>query len=151
MSAQSPPADKPPAPAEKPAADKPSGEKPAPPATPAKPAPEEPPVVTRHEIHVGSRTLRYTATVGRMPIKSDQGEPEASIFYVAYTLDGVSDTAKRPLMFSFNGGPGSSSVWLHLGALGPRRVRMVDEVWLAVYAISLVVEVLQRDDRYGVA
>src|SRR6185295_12513097 len=67
-----------------------------------------------------------------MPIKADQGEPEASIFYVAYTLDGASETAKRPLMFSFNGGPGSSSVWLHLGALGPRRVRMLDndQTWL---------------------
>jgi carboxypeptidase C (cathepsin A) len=112
----------------------------APAAAPAKPtpSPEEPPVVTHHEIHVGARTLRYTATAGRMSIKTDQGEPEASIFYVAYTLDGVSDTAKRPLMFSFNGGPGSSSVWLHLGALGPRRVRMLDDGGMPAPPFTLV-------------
>ena len=110
----------------------------APAAAKPTPAPEEPPVVTHHEIHLGSRTLRYTATVGRMPIKADQGEPEASIFYVAYTLDGVADSAKRPLMFSFNGGPGSSSVWLHLGALGPRRVRMLDDGGMPAPPFTLV-------------
>jgi len=54
------------------------------------------------------------------------GETEARMFFMAYTLDGTTDPAKRPLMFSFNGGPGSSSVWLHLGALGPKRVKMQD-------------------------
>ncbi|HEX7315968.1 MAG TPA: hypothetical protein VF297_18775 [Pyrinomonadaceae bacterium] len=86
-----------------------------------------PPSVTRHEIRVGSRTLRYTVTTGVMPLKSATGETEARIFYMAYTLDGVSNPAQRPLMFSFNGGPGSSSVWLHLGALGPRRVQMMPD------------------------
>jgi carboxypeptidase C (cathepsin A) len=86
-----------------------------------------PPSVTKHEIRVGGRTLRYTATTGVMPLKSAAGETEARLFYMAYTLDGVSDTARRPLMFSFNGGPGSSSVWLHLGALGPRRVQMMPD------------------------
>jgi carboxypeptidase C (cathepsin A) len=86
-----------------------------------------PPSVTRHEIRSGGRTLRYTVTTGVMPLKSAAGETEARIFYMAYTLDGVSDTARRPLMFSFNGGPGSSSVWLHLGALGPRRVQMMPD------------------------
>jgi carboxypeptidase C (cathepsin A) len=62
-----------------------------------------------------------------MPIRNAQGEPEAHIFYIAYTLDGVPDASKRKLMFSFNGGPGSSSVWLHLGALGPKRVKMRDD------------------------
>ena len=107
--------------AQAPPSDKPVAASTASAPTPAKPSPppEEPPVVTHHEIHAGGRTLRYTATVGRMPIKPEQGgDPDASIFYIAYTLDGVADTAKRPLMFSFNGGPGSSSVWLHLGALG---------------------------------
>ena len=97
------------------------------PATPATPAAEEAPIVTHHEVHSGNRTLRYTATVGRMPIKSEKGDLDASIFYVAYTLDGVANASRRPLMFSFNGGPGSSSVWLHMGALGPRRVRMLDD------------------------
>jgi carboxypeptidase C (cathepsin A) len=86
-----------------------------------------PPSITKHEIRVGSRTLRYTVTTGIMPLKSATGETEARIFYIAYTLDGVSDAARRPLMFSFNGGPGSSSVWLHLGALGPRRVQMMPD------------------------
>src|SRR5215207_141724 len=88
---------------------------------------DSPPSVTKHEIRVGGRTLRYTVTTGVMPLKSAAGETEARIFYMAYTLDGVNDAARRPLMFSFNGGPGSSSVWLHLGALGPRRVQMMPD------------------------
>jgi len=61
-----------------------------------------------------------------MPIKNAaSGETEARIFYIAYTLD--NPPAGRPLMFSFNGGPGSASVWLHLGALGPRRIKMMDD------------------------
>jgi carboxypeptidase C (cathepsin A) len=87
------------------------------------PTPEEPPVVTKHEIRVGGRTLHYTATTGMMPIKNRDGETEARMFFMAYTLDDGA-RGRRPLTFSFNGGPGSASVWLHLGALGPRRVRM---------------------------
>jgi carboxypeptidase C (cathepsin A) len=85
---------------------------------------EEPPVVTHHEIRVNGKTLKYTVTTGMMPIHDAKGDIEAHMFFMAYTLDGVSDTGRRPLMFSFNGGPGSASVWLHLGALGPRRVVM---------------------------
>jgi carboxypeptidase C (cathepsin A) len=85
------------------------------------------PVVTRHAIQLGKRTLNYTATAGMMPIRSAEGETEAHIFYMAYTLDATAGEHHRPLMFSFNGGPGSSSVWLHLGALGPRRVRMLPD------------------------
>jgi len=59
-------------------------------------------------------------------LKLEDGTPKASIFYVAYTKDDVSDASQRPLTFSFNGGPGSASVWLHLGLLGPRRVQMGD-------------------------
>lgn len=89
---------------------------------------EEPPVVTKHTARVGGKTLNYTVTTGFLPIKNaTSGETEARMFYMAYTLDGVSDPKTRPLMFSFNGGPGSASVWLHLGALGPRRVRMLDD------------------------
>ena len=89
---------------------------------------DEPPVVTRHTARVGGKTLSYTVTTGFMPIKNAvSGDTEARIFYMAYTLDGVSDPRTRPLMFSFNGGPGSASVWLHLGALGPRRVKMLDD------------------------
>jgi carboxypeptidase C (cathepsin A) len=59
-----------------------------------------------------------------MPIKNREGETEARIFFMAYTLDDAGNRARRPLTFSFNGGPGSASVWLHLGAIGPKRVRM---------------------------
>jgi len=89
-----------------------------------KEAPEQAPIVTHHEIRVGGKTLRYTATAGMMPLKNvDTGEVEAHIFYMAYTLDGQ-PAERRPLTFSFNGGPGSASVWLHLGAIGPKRVPM---------------------------
>jgi carboxypeptidase C (cathepsin A) len=89
-----------------------------------KEAAEPAPVVTHHEIHVGGKALRYTATAGMMPLKNvDTGEVEAHIFYIAYTLDGQ-QAEHRPLTFSFNGGPGSASVWLHLGAIGPKRVPM---------------------------
>ncbi|MFN2579073.1 MAG: S10 family peptidase [Pyrinomonadaceae bacterium] len=88
------------------------------------PLPEEPPVITHHSITVGGKELRYTATVGMMPIKNRDGETEARIFFMAYTLDSAGDRQQRPLTFSFNGGPGSASVWLHMGAIGPRRVPM---------------------------
>ena len=82
---------------------------------------EMPPAVTHHQITVEGKVLKYTATAGRLPIKRGDGKIEAEMFYVAYTLDGQ-DAAKRPLTFAFNGGPGSASIWLHMGALGPRKV-----------------------------
>lgn len=82
---------------------------------------ETPPVITHHQIPVNGRVLRYTASVGRMPIKDETGKTEALMFYVAYTLDNA-DINQRPLTFAFNGGPGAASIWLHMGALGPRRV-----------------------------
>jgi len=93
---------------------------------PEKPAP--PPVLTTHEISVAGKPLRYTATTGYMPMKDEDGKLKANIFFVAYVKDG-GDPPRRPITFAFNGGPGSSSVWLHLGALGPRRVPMTDEGW----------------------
>jgi len=91
----------------------------------ATPERDDPPVITRHSIRAGGRQLNYTVTTGYMPIKNAvSGETEAKMFYMAYTLD--NPPARRPLMFSFNGGPGSASVWLHLGALGPRRIKMLD-------------------------
>jgi carboxypeptidase C (cathepsin A) len=113
---------------------------PASPATqpaPAPPVPEEPPVVTKHEIKLGDKTLKYTVSTGLMPIKNVQtGETEARMFYMAYTLDGADKS--RPLMFSFNGGPGSSSVWLHLGAIGPKRVRMQEDGMMPAPPYQLV-------------
>ena len=82
---------------------------------------EAAPVQTHHQITVDGKLLKYTATAGRLPIKRGDGKIEAEMFYVAYTLDGQ-DAARRPLTFAFNGGPGSASIWLHMGALGPKRV-----------------------------
>jgi len=107
-----------------------------PPATESKKEAETPPVVTHHEIHVGGKTLRYTATAGMMPIRNTDGELEANIFFMAYTLDGQSE--RRPLTFSFNGGPGSASVWLHLGAIGPKRVKMQPEGMMPAPPYQLV-------------
>jgi carboxypeptidase C (cathepsin A) len=87
---------------------------------------EVPPVVTHHSMTVGAKTLRYTATAGRLPIKDPAGTIEAEMFFVAYTLDGT-EANRRPLTFAFNGGPGSASIWLHMGALGPRKVVLAKE------------------------
>jgi carboxypeptidase C (cathepsin A) len=88
--------------------------------------PEEKVVQTKHSIKIGGQEIRYTATAGTILLKLEDGTPKASVFYVAYIKDDVSDTAKRPVTFTFNGGPGSASIWLHLGAFGPRRVEMGD-------------------------
>jgi carboxypeptidase C (cathepsin A) len=86
---------------------------------------DETPSVTHHEIRVGGKTLAYTATVAQMPLKNATGETEAHIFYMAYTLDGA-DPGSRPLTFAFNGGPGSASIWVHMGAMGPRKAKLLD-------------------------
>ncbi len=90
------------------------------------PAPEEKIVQTKHAVKIGGQEIKYTATAGTILLKLEDGTPKASIFYVAYTKDDVNDASQRPLAFSFNGGPGSASVWLHLGLFGPRRVQMGD-------------------------
>lgn len=87
---------------------------------------EVPPVVTHHQITLDGKLLKYTATTGRLPIKRGDGRIEAEMFFVAYTLDGQ-DAEKRPLTFAFNGGPGSATIWLHMGALGPRRASLLPD------------------------
>ena len=82
---------------------------------------EVPPVITHHQIALNGKTLNYTATTGRLPLKRADGKIEGEMFFVAYTLDGQ-EIGKRPLTFAFNGGPGSASIWLHMGAVGPKRV-----------------------------
>lgn len=84
---------------------------------------EESPAITHHKITVRGKVLAYTATTGVLPIKNEQGHTEAHMFYVAYTLDSTSP--KRPLTFAFNGGPGSATIWLHMGCFGPKRVKML--------------------------
>jgi len=100
-----------------------------------RPEPADQISVTRHRIRIGKRDLAYTVTCGTVVLKEEmekegthEGEkPRAKVFFIAYTLDDIKDRAARPLTFSFNGGPGSSSVWLHLGVLGPRRVALDGE------------------------
>jgi carboxypeptidase C (cathepsin A) len=82
---------------------------------------------TRHTVTVDGETLVYDAVAGRMVMRSEDGDARAQLFSVSYLLTDVEDPASRPVTFVFNGGPGSSSVWLHLGAFGPRRVVMDDE------------------------
>ncbi len=82
---------------------------------------EPAPVITHHQVTIGGRTIHYTATVGKLPIRDAVGNTDALMFYVAYTEDGV-PAGQRPVTFAFNGGPGSASIWLHMGALGPRKV-----------------------------
>ncbi len=94
--------------------------------TPPPPHHEEGVVETAHVVTVGGVEIAYTATAGRTILREEEGKKKASFFSVAYTRDDVEDPATRPIVFCFNGGPGSSSVWLHLGAFGPRRV-LLDE------------------------
>ncbi|MCX6050678.1 MAG: peptidase S10 [Chloroflexi bacterium] len=89
---------------------------------PTKPDPKDELVVTEHTITVNGQTLHYTVTTGTIVMKNDENKATAAIFFIAYTKKDEPDSSKRPLTISFNGGPGSSSVWLHLGLLGPRRV-----------------------------
>jgi len=80
---------------------------------------------TSHQIKINGKTIRYTATAGTMEMKNDDNEPVALFGYTAYVKkDG--DSNKRPLMFAFNGGPGSASIWLHMGILGPQRTIVTD-------------------------
>jgi carboxypeptidase C (cathepsin A) len=75
--------------------------------------------VSHHTASIGGRPVPYTATAGTLTIRDDDGKPTASMFYVAYTTGG----ANRPVTFLYNGGPGSSTMWLHMGSIGPIRVR----------------------------
>jgi carboxypeptidase C (cathepsin A) len=95
---------------------------PAPANPTAKPELKDEIVTTEHTVTVNDQIVVYTATTGRMVMKDQEDKAKATIFFVAYTRKNVADPSRRPLTISFNGGPGSSSVWLHLGVLGPRRV-----------------------------
>ncbi|HKM89671.1 MAG TPA: hypothetical protein VJX29_03575 [Candidatus Acidoferrales bacterium] len=99
----------------------------APEAKPAEPAekkepPKEESSVTEHSIKIGGQTINYTATFGSILIKDEKDEPTALIFFIAYTKSDAKEMSERPLTFIYNGGPGSASAWLHMGAFGPRRI-----------------------------
>ncbi|HEX8840622.1 MAG TPA: peptidase S10, partial [Sphingomicrobium sp.] len=83
---------------------------------------EERTVQTRHSASVSGRTIPYTATAGTLTIRDNAGKPKGSIFYTAYTADGA-PTGRRPVMFFYNGGPGSASLWLRMGSFGPMRLQ----------------------------
>ena len=82
------------------------------------------PVVTQHTATIRGETVRYTAEAGTLPIRQE-GKVTAGMFYVAYTRDNAPDGAVRPLLLSFNGGPGTASVWMHMGYTGPDRKSVV--------------------------
>jgi len=88
---------------------------------------EEKLVETTHKARIGGKDIEYTATAGTMVLMDEEGKEKASVFYMAYTRKGKHAPGDRPITFSFNGGPGSSSVWLHLGLLGPKIVPMKDD------------------------
>ena len=100
-------------------AEKPSETTPAPP-------PKEESSVTEHSIKIGGQTIPYKATAGTIFLKNEKDENEALIYYTAYTRSDVKDLSQRPLAFLYNGGPGSSSIWLHMGSFGPKRVVTVN-------------------------
>ncbi len=125
-------------PADKPAAVSQAGEPAKEKKEPSKGSTDDEPVVTHHNVRVGGRDLKYTTTAGLMPIRDAKGDVEARIYFIAYALEEGKTSETRPLLFSFNGGPGSASVWLHLGALGPRRVPAPDEPAIPVPPFHLV-------------
>lgn len=96
------------------------------------------PVERQHVLDLPGGTMKYVSRTGVLPLKDEFDELEAEVFFTAYELEGVEDRASRPLTFLFNGGPGSSSIWLHMGAAGPYRVRMHDKGWMPAPPYSLV-------------
>jgi len=94
--------------------------------SPAKAQVTAQPVITEHAVTVNGQRIEYTATAGMMPITDDSGKLQANIFYVAYVRKTAPTETPRPVTFAFNGGPGASSMWLHLG-IGPKRVNFMQQ------------------------
>jgi carboxypeptidase C (cathepsin A) len=88
--------------------------------------PSETSAATHHTIKMGNETVNYTATAANYIIKDDNGAPKASMFFTSYVKEGVTDPARRPISFVYNGGPGSGSLFTHMG-LGPRRIVLTDD------------------------
>jgi carboxypeptidase C (cathepsin A) len=89
--------------------------------------PEEKLVQSQHAITIAGHPISYTASAGTILLRNEEDKPTASIFYIAYNRDNAGAPSARPITFSFNGGPGSASVWMHLGMLGPRRVHLLED------------------------
>ncbi len=86
-------------------------------------SPKEP-IIRESTVEIGGKKIPYKVTTGKLVLKDEEGKGRASIFHVSYERTDLTDKQKRPVMFAFNGGPGSSAVWLHLGVLGPKRIAM---------------------------
>lgn len=95
-----------------------------------KPPLEEQAVATHHVATTRAGSMPYTATAGTLTIRDDEAKPIASVFYVAYTADGVKDYKRRPVTFFYNGGPGSSTLWLHMGSFAPERVQTANPEYI---------------------
>jgi len=91
-------------------------------ASAAAPVPKARSVKTQHHVTIDGKTIRYTATAGTIILRNDHNQPTGSMFYVAYTKDGVRNPADRPVTFLYNGGPGAASDWIQMGGLGPYRI-----------------------------
>src|SRR6266700_4286019 len=94
--------------------------------TPAAPPPKEESSATDHSIKIAGQTIPYKATAATILLRNEKDEPTALIYFTAYTRSDVKDLSQRPVSFVYNGGPGSSSVWLHMGSFSPRRVITVN-------------------------
>ena len=112
--------------------------------TPAVPDATRKPVLTTNTVTIAGQAVSYTVETGMLPLLKSDGAARASVFYMAYTRAGETNPATRPVTFCFNGGPGSSSVWLHLGGLGPRRVKLNDDGTLPPPPFGLV------DNEYSI-
>ena len=93
-------------------------------ADPPEPTPAPKSFVTKHEIQIAGKKLRYRAIAEELDVADFEGKPQARIFSTTYLIEGAADARHRPVVFAFNGGPGSASMWLHMGLLGPKRVRV---------------------------
>ena len=109
-------------------------------------------VTSKHSVLINGKEIRYTVTAGTMVVSRESAKdgiyegakPRFEIFFTAYTLDDPEDIADRPLTFSFNGGPGSSSMWVHMGFLGPRRVSLDQEGKVTRFPAPLI------DNEYSI-
>lgn len=84
-------------------------------------------------VQIDGKTIPYIANTGNLTLKDEQGNPKATVFFIAYFKSDVQDISERPLTFCFNGGPGCSSIWLHIGAFGPKRVQAAESIEVAPY------------------
>ncbi len=121
---------------EAPPAPRPQEAKPSPAADPSLVREES--SVTEHVIRIKDQVIPYRAAAGTILLRDDKGEPTGLMYAVAYTRSDVKDLAARPVAFFYNGGPGSASMWLHMGAFGPRRVVTADGAFTppAPYALA---------------